>query len=1233
MSRALLLARALLRWVAAALSALTACALVDYALRLPGGLRLAIGVALAAALVFWLVKQLTRVAGVKPALHTLALRVERYYPQLAGTLASGVEFTANPGRFADSDGMAAMAENSVRDAAVKLEGVNLGKLIDPVPTARAAVVALLVASAAAAFVVAAPESALLAMKRWFLPLGGHEWPLRTGVESLMTSTIWPADAPVRFRARLTRGYSASMRTWVVYRATINGVGGGWQRVLMNDQAVEASLLSEDVGQFESLVDLLNAQGEAPHAGRGAASQSFKGRVEYYFEAGDAQSPVQELRLIERPALRALRVEIEPPAYARELVPAQTVYLDQQSGAVASGSALIGSRVKWVMQFNKPLPGSADDAAAIAKMTPGFASGAAGGVNDLRVDASALRGDSETPPQVTASFRLMKTVQTPVRLIDEHGLESLSDRLYRLEAVTDQQPAASVTTPATDESVLASARVALEAVSQDDVGVEWIALEAKHEVARSGGGAPATQPAAEARPEGTGVKSAEGSASSAVRELTRVAGKGPRAAVRTELDLRSMSLKPGDDVVITAVSRDVYELDGARHEPARSTPRKLHVIDAETFAAQVRADLQALRDQAVRLEQRQQELIKEEASRSKPGQEDLSARLDSQRQFLRAVTERMTRNRVDDASLREAVEKSAELVEKGGEASKDAERKLDAAAKEQAKREGKDAKDSSQGKSEPSKEEKASADAARAKQEEVAEALRSIASMLDQGKDADAIRGELSAMQREQERVSAETRDLAQKTAGQKPEEMNAQDRAKLNENANKQAALSNKANELTKKMQAAAGEMAKDKDPQKQAAAKAMSEAASTAQRQGLSQTMQQASDAARENRMSDAGEQQKQSAETMKQMSEQLAQQDKAKQDVLRRRLTELADVIKRLVEQQRAQLARAEKANSGDGLDEPASVLRRATIAASEQARSDKGLASAAASLDRAASHQADAVKSLRESAMAPAVGAMRMSLAELEAALNEVNKKKDEIDQKEAEKKREQIKAEYEKLIARQTELRAATAALVGPDRTRKQQADLRELSFRQKDFQIDANRLRELVKDTLLFVHLHGRIDRLSESVTQQLRAATGEAAVLADQDTIASLLRTMVDALNQKKEDEPFAGEQNQQQQGGGGGGGQPPLVPPTAELKLLRSLQQSLLDQTRALAEQREPADGSKSERRAREIQELSVQQRELSGLGERLLQKMRPPRMPEGMPPPGGQKPPEKPRDEGGEP
>jgi hypothetical protein len=152
-------------------------------------------------------------------------------------------------------------------------------------------------------------------------------------------------------------------------------------------------------------------------------------------------------------------------------------------------------------------------------------------------------------------------------------------------------------------------------------------------------------------------------------------------------------------------------------------------------------------------------------------------------------------------------------------------------------------------------------------------------------------------------------------------------------------------------------------------------------------------------------------------------------------------------------------------------------------------------------------------------------------------------------------------------------------------------------------IAVEKLLSDVEETLLFKHLHGRIDKAVARATQKLRDGKVDAEVLADQDRIAVALRTMAHALQDALKQADFA-QQRENSAAGGGQGGQArpqPLVPPAAELRLLRGLQQEIYDQTKALADA--PPTGN----REQTVLELSTQQRELSSLGRDLIPEQAP--------------------------
>ena len=1179
--RRLLLAQRVLRWLAIFLAIALLIAVVDYLLRLPGWLRLVAGITLALILGWRLVTWVLGAAAFRPSLGSLAMRAELLFPQLSGSLASGVEFVLEPDKFRtphiSPDVTAEMTHLSVKDLETRMNGVDLRQLIAPKPTVKQAMLAGLALVIVGGMAIATPEYAALAVKRWLMPLSDVQWPLRINIESKVSGTVWPTDTPLRLQAKVSKGYTSGMRAWVQYRLMYaDGSADAWRPLLMNDQSAGgesagAVVAEADRGMFERLVELQQSY-ENDRGGKGKSKAVAATKIQFSFEAGDATTTQQEIALTERPALREFKLTITPPKYANGVIPVREVAMDRQTGTFVSESALTGSQLKWTLVLNKPIP---DTQAAIELLMPGWKKEWAS--KAVTVDRSKLSASSsDAAPTIIIESRLDATIESPVKLADEHGLASLSDRVYRVEATVDQLPAATVMQPAMDEGVLATAVVPVEAMGTDDVALESLALEAA--IIKGNNGAP---------PPGPTTKPAD------ARTLGQTTGRNPRLNTAATVDLAGFAVKTGDEVHITAVAQDVFELDGKRHDPVRSLPRRLRVIDPQAMAAQLRVDLDAIRQQALRLEAQQtQAAASQSPQAAAAAQPDLTRAIENQTAMLKAVQDRIARNKLDDAPLSQLVQQARELSTKAAQAAKDSQPALDKAAKEQ-----KD--DANKAKEDHEK--------AKGDQNAAAESLRNLASLLDQGKDTAGIQAALKNMIAQQNQLAADSKKTQPQTMGLKPSDLKPEDKAKVDELATRQQALNRAADDLVRKLQMMADKQSREANtPAQQAAAQSLADAAKTAQQQNLQQQMQNAAAQTQQNKLGDAGKSQQSAAATMEEMAKQLANQDKVQQEVLKRKMMELADAVKKLIEQQKTQIDKLEAAKDAEmpGLSDGLSLLRRNTLVVAEDAKAVKQAAQPAQLIAKAGGYQADAIQGLRDSARTVANTGEKQSLAALESALEMLNKaaKTPEDDKKANEKK--ELREAYEKLAVREADLKKLTlplSALEAP--SRRERADMVDLGHKQADIQFDAAALAVKVKETFLFAHTHTRIDKTAGSVASRLREATADEALLADEDNLISMFKSLAQALKDAEKNDPFADEKESPSGGGEGGGGQAPLVPPVAELKLLRELQTVIHEQTRTLSQQK-PTPKTEARIR-REMQELAGQQNELSDLGVRLIEKM----------------------------
>lgn len=1162
-----------LRFVAAMVLVVLVLAVLDWALNLPGWVRLVIGLLIGVECVYWLTTRLSAAFRFNPSLSELALRAERMYPQLNGVLASSVEFASSPAsvQSASDTGQArALTELALDQARALTDAVDLSRLIDPSAAMKRLAVALLALVFLGTCVLNAPGMSRTAAARWLAPLGSTQWPRTVSIRDTTGIDINPVDAPVRFMSQIDKGYRPGMRVTVNYRFTdARGQVGPWGRAVLTQQSTDDD---DATAMYEQLL-------EVPAAVARSVSTVPGGRVllDYDIQAGDGQTPRGQVSLIARPAVVSVHADIQPPVYAVGLTGAQSVQMHEQSGQTASASALIGSRVSLTIQWNKPIAVTHDDLASVLL----------GLVDSIDLQTVTLENpSSETQAvadQVTIGFILRDTVTTPIQITDEHGLENLSRRSYRIEAVEDRMPSASVTEPSADEAVLASAVIDIAATAQDDIGLERIELLGVVQQSSVG-----KDPILTSLP-----------------RLADQSGRQTSLDTQTQLDLSVLELRPGDALSLTAVAHDVYELDGVRHEPVTSTPRTLRIIDEPTLTAQLRTELAGLRQQVVRLEQTQQRIADEQPpSVTQPQQEQITRRLEAQTMLLDELSDRMRRNRLEDPPMGEMIQQADGLIQQAKQASSDAADKLRRSDEQSA--------------DQPQKADELE-QAAHGDQNEVSQTLTELAELLDQGRDVLTLKLQLQQLKTQQQALANDTRELLPETIGQDREQLDDSQRDRLDSLEQRQAELAEQAQALTRQMQLTAEALSQQGDrDQDKAAAEALAEAAAIGQRQGLGESMQQSSESIQENRLSQSGQQQDQALDALEQMLDEMGTQEKRRQAILKRRLQELNELIRKLLERQLAQVAllQASAADEVASLEPQQMTLRRATMGAQQQASGSAESGEVAVKLADAVREQGTAVGSLR---LGDAVLSLKAEIAAadyLKSALEELDKIVEDSAAQQAREERDKLKEAYLKHAQRQDEMRDSVKTITdaGP-MNRQRRAALVGLSAEQSQLQQDIAETGKQVGETLVFEHMHEQIGVTSSRVVHALRRGEGDQAVRGDQNTIATTLRVMAEALKEDRSDDEFSDDRGGGGGGGGGGsGGQaPPLVPPLAELKLIRGIQSVVYKQTRAIESGLAGAPGQPMKEK---MLELSTRQRELSSLGKRLIEKMKQQSQPPVSPP-----------------
>lgn len=1203
--RLLLVMRRLAQLVAMLGPVLIGLGLLDYALRLPGAMRLLIGLAVLGGIGFWLVARLNRALRFWPSLAELALRAERLYPQLAGSLASAVEFSMQPGGYAEPASTASMARLAVDEMQGKSRGVDVRKMINLMPTLKAGALAVLAFAVVGTMIAAAPQASSTAAQRWLMPLGDTQWPKVNEVEVLTPDdAVFAADGKVRLRARVTRGGYDALRMTISYRVLDEVGEGQWQSVRV---ARQRNSTDSNEYLYETLLDVPPATARALMAGTRPSAT-----LEVRYSAGDDTTEPQQLTLAARPELHSVVITTRPPDYALGLIGEQRTPLHQQAGRMASTSAYRGSEVTMAVRFNKSIPSKQANAAAqqwTALIGEGYEA-------FMEVDNGLSRG-------FKVVWTLDQSVTGSFDLTDEFGLRSTEEgRRYRVQAIEDEPPAVVLLRPALDESVLPGATIQLKAVAEDDVAMQSLKLEVI---------SPDRENTAE---------DAQAIATRALEDARLLkTGRFETLELDYSLALKPLGLLPGDEVLITAVGQDVFKLQGVGYGEVRSDTRRLRVMTEQELADQVRRVLRGVRNTAQSLE-RNQRLVAERTQDGEPAetaeqQGDIGRRIASQQDTIDAVKERLQRNEPRDLDgLEQLLERAEGMLDKARASSEQAQERLEQASVEQqaAQDAGKAAESAQQagdqeqadqqrqaGKQAEAAQKASEAEAGQA-QEKSREQLAELVATLDMGESVGEIESELMAIKSDAQRIAQNTRELLPKTVGQKLEDLKPEWLEQLIKNAARQQELAERAEELIDKMRATADEIGENGEtPELRATAKTLTEVADIAERQGLEENTQDAAEQLEENQIADAATQQQQAMATLEQMLAEMGKQSQRRQEELKRLLQELAQKIQQLVDEQRDQLTRAEEANAGAlaVLEQPQFDLRRRTMLIEAQALQAPDTAVVGKRLSEAVRDQAEAVKAIRVTDKAAAVASEAEALAHLEAALALINEQQQQEQQDQRRQEQFALRQAYYDLADRQAKLAGILSQHEREEaygrRDWRQINRLYEEALEDRSFDEEQQAVRETsvalgekAGKAMVYQSLHRRIDQAAGRAEQKLSERAIDGSVLEDQRSVERMLRAMGDALDDTADPDKFENDNEGEQQGAKGGqgeGDEPPLVPDLAEIKLLREVMIVLRNETKAVAE---AGDGLTNERRAARLVELAQQQRELKELGEQLVEKLR---------------------------
>lgn len=1192
-ARLLLVSQRLVTIVAFMLGAVIVMAVLDYLLRFPTPLRVFHLMAGLVGSMVLLRARLLPAARFAPSLTDVALRIERAAagtaPELGGVLATGVDFARMHER---SDSLAAPAAAMVArvqaDAAERYRhAASRVRLFDLSGLARAAGLLLLAAIPAAASLAFAPTHARIGLARTLMPWSDTSWPKRTGVALADMPRAFPLGVALPVRASLTATDRPAGRTSVMlcYRVIASGRQSEIRKAPMTAQGRRTNEGTPAEGElFERLLDPDAMQVTGVEPGGDVT-------LEYWFETADDRSPTGEVLVVPPPAIRAATAIVQPPAYAAALLESSGGEFARASEWVAGeadaspagpargviGPVLSGSKVTLLIEFNKdlPAPGPGTDAAQVRR----FVGEALPGLEDAADLAFHAGG---------ASWQVTFTAENALRVVptlrDEHGISGSEDAAFKLEVTQDRPPAAAIIDPSQDEAVLATAVLEVTGEGRDDVAVAGV--EVLRQVATLG---PAEGRSPGAMPEATGP-------AEVIARVEAQAGQ-PIVDVRsvtTSVEMASLGVGPGDEVWLQASVRDLLLASGG--EPVLSPRRRLRIIGETELIEQVRAELAGLREAAKRAEADQSRLSArreaaagsaKEAESQLSAQQSLGERLGPMKDVVSRLQGRARRNQLEDEALagvlRDAAELAGEAKEQGDRASDALDRLAQQASAEDAAA-------------------KAAAEQLASAQRGVENALSELAGMLDRGEDDWAVRRSIEKLLTEQRQLASRTATSTRAMQGKAASELTPQQRAELEKLASEQKDLSQKSQAMVNVAQERATRM----ESTDKAQAQAMQAAADKARSSQLSRRQEEAAEQIASNRTGEAQQMQEQAAETLESMLEELDKTQQRKDEALRRVLADVQQSIRTLIDAQTAQLGVLADAMAGrgaaQGLDQGMIVLHQNTLGVQQTVKAEvKGGERLVTLLEAAAESQTGAIAALRASpADQPgADAAERTSLARLKDALAEAQRLDDAAEEREEDRRRDELRKAYAQMLEVQLAVGADLQPMVGKPLDRRARAAARVLGSKQLELKERMSQVRsgtEGLGEAAIFDFAHRRYDAAAGSAARSLEAGEAPEAVGRDVATATRILQGLVAALDEaKKQRDEF--KEDEAGGGGGEGGGdsqKQPMIPPIAELKLLRAMQAEAAERTRVVSEGRDDLDA------------VADLQAELAKFGQQLLDKLK---------------------------
>ena len=1182
-TRRLLIGRRVAVLISSFLVLLSILILLDWLIRFSPGIRSTSLVLVMVVFISWTILWLFPVLSFLPTRHRMALQLEDREPSLRGYLASSLEF--------ESSGVSetsSLAAASVLETRRRFQRVSVDSIINPSPARWSLALLLIILGCSLITIILEPGFTRLGFTRVMAPWSSIEWPPRTAVSSRMHEIVpehgvHGQGIPLLLRAENRTRDHTDDPVEAVYRIIEDGVPSEWNTVMLTYQRD---------GIHERLI---STSGEA---------------IEVGFMTSDAQTEHERIILMPLPQVTSLTLDIEPPPHAVPWLKDRRIESTDTGPRldVIRPPVLQGSRARLDLQLNRSIliPDEGPSRSEWLMRTFGLAEG---------VEPPELMVDEDDPKKLSLTWQADDTRRMLISLQDEFGLESVEPVPVYIPVEEDLAPDVVLVEPEQDLDILPTAVIPLVAEAVDNLPLHRVGITVM-------------------RGEGEQVDGH-------VKEV-----ETERSRISTPFDVSASGVVEGDLLEVRGIASDRWRDESGNHRESSSRVRTLRVISETEFLTQLRDQMSLLEQRAMDLEDTQKSVqnqyqdiisttqedddaietedadnLSSEQQDGTPSefsdsetryrqslerrQSDISRRLSDQQNQVEAIRDWIGDNMLDEERIESVLDQVEEALADAQESSAEAMRSMEASRpseQSESSPEGTDPSDSTETAAEQDQETLQS-------QQDVREALQDVVAALAEDQETWLISRQVENIQSRQQSLQDLTRSLSEQTRGQYMDELSPEIQSAIEDAAREQEALTDAMSQLTESMTAQAEAM-REMDP---SGASAMEQAAELAEQQDVESMMSEAAEEIEQGRLEMAGGSQQEIMEALQSMQEAMSPDQQDRIADLLRRLVDLETAIEELIDLQADELVTLDDAivrNDFSGRDAAVIEIRKRTLAVSDEARNrsdeERGLSRR---LDRAGDSQSDSISVLRA---VPVDGASArdhqlVALQQLRSALEDLKQVEAEAQQEMVEADRASLAQSYRELAQQQVDIQVRTnPILVADPSKRRVRHEARRLSLDQETIGEGSRTLRESneeINERPIFMLMHTRIEEASKSSQEALSDAQLGPRIQRLQGRIAQDLFAMAESLEQEDgaEEEFERGSQSGgsgSQGQAGSGEGEDGVLPPIAELRLLRSLQLDVMNSTRDL----DRDDLIDPEDRLREIRRLSDLQSDLSRLGQEMF-------------------------------